>query len=109
MGSLEFSVALGRDDGLGARFSDPVDEMVGIIALVGDCRFGVDTLDQVMKTDRPRLLLRNGQSFRRSAFPLQAWSLAHRVEIVPSFLQPRSSGVLTIERRRLTMDDCRSA
>jgi hypothetical protein len=29
-------------------FGDPVCEMVGIISLVGDCRFGIEPIDQVV-------------------------------------------------------------
>ena len=46
--ALDLAVALGRDDDLGAVFSNPVGEMVGIVSLVGEGCLGLDTVDQVM-------------------------------------------------------------
>ena len=36
VGTLEFAISFWRDDGLGTGLGDPLDEMVGIVALVGD-------------------------------------------------------------------------
>lgn len=46
--ALNLSVALWRDNDLGAAFSAPVDEMVGVISLVGDGVLGFDIVKQVM-------------------------------------------------------------
>lgn len=60
---LDLAVALWRDDDFGAGLGDPVGEMIGIVALVGDCRFGLDTVDQVMgKRDVVALAGRSDQA-----------------------------------------------
>lgn len=64
---LELAVSLWRDDDLGAGFGDPVDEMVGVVSLVGDCRFSCDALDQVMgKGDVVALAGRADQAQRKA-------------------------------------------
>ena len=45
---LQLSIALGRDDDLDATFCHPVDEMIGVVSLVGDSGLGVDVIDQVV-------------------------------------------------------------
>ncbi len=61
--TLDLAVALGRDDDLGAIFSNPVGEMVGIVSLVGEGRLGLDTVDQIMgKRDVVALAGRADQS-----------------------------------------------
>ena len=45
---MDLAVSLWRDDDLGTGFGDPVDEMIGVVSFVGDCRFGCDALDEVM-------------------------------------------------------------
>src|SRR5690606_30547738 len=48
VGSLVFSVALGRDDDLGATISDPAGQVVGVVSLVVDGGIGIEAVDQVM-------------------------------------------------------------
>ena len=44
--ALIFSVSLWRNDNGGLHLNNLVDEMVGIIALVGDCAAWLKTIDQ---------------------------------------------------------------
>ena len=41
IGALDLAIAFWRDDGFGADLGDSVDEMVGVIALVGDLGLSV--------------------------------------------------------------------
>jgi hypothetical protein len=67
VGSLDFTVALGRNDDLGAAFGDLFGKMVGIVSLVGNGRIGVDTVDQVMgKGDAVALSGRGDQADRQA-------------------------------------------
>jgi hypothetical protein len=49
VGTLDLAVSFWRDDDLGAGLGDPVDEMVGIIAFVGDGRARGDAVDKIMR------------------------------------------------------------
>lgn len=49
VGTLDFAVSFGRDDDLGAGLGDPFDEMVGIVALVGDGGACGDAVDKIMR------------------------------------------------------------
>jgi hypothetical protein len=49
VGTLDLAVSFWRDDDLGAGLGDPVDEMVGVIALVGDGRARGDAVDKIMR------------------------------------------------------------
>jgi len=45
---LDLSVALGRDNDLGAGFGDPVCEVIGVVSLVGDGDIGLDAVNEVV-------------------------------------------------------------
>ena len=49
VGTLDLAVSFWRDDDLGAGLGDLVDEMVGIVAFVGDRRAGGDAVNKVMR------------------------------------------------------------
>jgi hypothetical protein len=48
VGTLDLAVSFRRDDGLGAGLGDPVDEMVGVVALVGDGGACGDAVDKIV-------------------------------------------------------------
>lgn len=48
VGALGLAVALGRDDDPRSGFGDPIDEMVGVIALVGQRGLGLKALDEIV-------------------------------------------------------------
>ena len=48
VGALDFAVSLWRNDDPGSGFSDPVSEMIGIIALVGQRGLSRKALDEIM-------------------------------------------------------------
>ena len=49
VGTLDLAVSFRRDDGLRAGLGDPLDEMVGVIALVGDGDACGDAVDKIMR------------------------------------------------------------
>jgi hypothetical protein len=49
VGTLDLAVALGWDHDLGACFGNPVMEMVGIIALIGDRGAGFEAVDELVR------------------------------------------------------------
>jgi hypothetical protein len=49
VGTLDLAVSFRRDDDLCAGLGHPVDEMVGIIALVGDGRARDEAVDKIMR------------------------------------------------------------
>src|SRR6202034_1858219 len=46
IGTLECAVPLGRNDRLAAAFSDLGAQMIGVVALVGDCNVGGEAFNQ---------------------------------------------------------------
>ena len=46
--TFDRSISLGRNDDLAAGFGDPVAEVIGVVALVGDRRLSGETLEEVM-------------------------------------------------------------
>jgi hypothetical protein len=49
IGTLEPAVPLGRNDRLAAAFSDLGAQMIGIVALVGDCDVRGEAFDQLAR------------------------------------------------------------
>ena len=49
VGALIRAVALGRDDDLPSRLGDPLDEMIGVVSLVGNGGFGLDAVDELVR------------------------------------------------------------
>ena len=66
-GTLYLAVPLGRDDNLGASFGDAIDKVIGVVSLVADGGFGVETIDQVMSEgDIVALAGRSDQADRKA-------------------------------------------
>ena len=71
-----FAVSLWRNDDFGTTIDDPAGEMIGVVSLVGDCRFGLDAVDQVVgEGDVVALSRRSDQADRRPSASVAAWIL----------------------------------
>ena len=49
VGALDGSIAFRRDDDFASSFSDPVAQMIGVVALVGDHGVSFEAVDQFVR------------------------------------------------------------
>ena len=91
VGPLHLAISFRWDDGLGAGLSDLVDEMVGIIALVGNRRARSKAVDEIVRegdvialpgradqTDRVAETIASGMDFGTQPAPRPAQALGIR-------------------------------
>ena len=91
VGTLDLAVSFRRDDGRRSGLNDALDEMVGVIALVGNGRAGVEAVDKIMgkgnvvalagsadQTDRIAKRIAGGMDFGAQATPRPAQALGIR-------------------------------